>query len=189
MKFKRICIILMISTFAFSIFGCSSSTTSVDQSVSNNTISENTALENVHTVDVTFDPTSNVDITFDNIIDTFSEKSVSYNGTTDSMIELVQQIANANNLSIDCIYTEVKSGMLEEFSNEIVGFDRALHFKSVDSNLFTGYVFEMSDTTDIVEFSLSLSEYSDINWDNYSDNAKVAITNNGTNLVLYVIHS
>ena len=134
--------------------------------------------------------TINVNKVANNIIYNFNEISENYNGNTESLINTVENMCKALEVPIDVECTEVTSGILDEFSEEIKGFSNALRIKSIDTDiLFEGYIFEISEDTDIVDFSLSLSDKANLDWSKYGDDARLTVTNNDKDLVLYVIHT
>ena len=125
-----------------------------------------------------------------NIIYNFNEISENYNGNTESLINTVENMCKTLEVPINVECTEVTSGILDEFSEEIKGFSNALRIKSIDTDiLFEGYIFEISEDTDIVDFSLSLSDKANLDWSKYGDDARLTVTNNDKDLVLYVIHT
>lgn len=191
MRYKRLINILLVTGTILSLTACVNSTENTSSSnISDNVVSINDTHDNTDNVSDNSIDILNQNEAASGIIDNFSETSTIYDGNIESLIKTIESMSSSLDTPINVTCTEVSPGELEHFTEEITGFSKAIKFRSVDKDiLFDGYVFEVKDTTDIVDFSLLLSAKSNLDWNKYGDDARLTITNNGTNLVLYVIHS
>lgn len=100
----------------------------------------------------------------------------------------------AYELSIDSVIdyetetTSIKEGTLRGFDYaEITGFDEGYMFSTVDKSIpFVGYVFDLSEDTDVNEFMENLKENANLSFNTTADADQVVVDNVGDKVVVII---
>ena len=128
------------------------------------------------------------------------EESQTYSAVGESLVDSfeenkdksAQEIADAlvsnPNLGFMGTTMGVEEGVLTGFGNaEIKGFDEGVMFGVSDGTVpFIGYVFTLSDDTDVDKFKDTLKDNADLSWNNSAEADELIVESEGNKVVVII---